>query len=118
MFHDLFIDVLVALFMALVAAGTGYMYKYLLPDVCRWLKTRFSADQYALAAKIACTVVAFVEQVYVQLHGDEKLNAALEILRQRLAERHIVLTEDDKRELIEAAVHGFNVGKERANATL
>jgi len=117
MFHDLFIDVLVALLTALATLGARYVYKYLLPDVCRWLKTRTSADQYALAARLAATAAAFVEQVYIQMHGDEKLNAALEILRQRLAERHIVLTEDDKRELVEAAVHGFNVGRERANAT-
>lgn len=56
-------------------------------------------------AKIA---VQFVEQTYKELHGKEKLDAALMALAGLLAEKKIKASEDEMRIMIEAAVAEFN----------
>lgn len=56
-------------------------------------------------AKIA---VQFVEQMYKDLHGKDKLDAALKTLSDLLAEKKIYATEAEMRVLIEAAVAEFN----------
>ena len=56
-------------------------------------------------AKIA---VQFVEQTYKNLHGKDKLDAALKTLSDLLAEKKIYATEAEMRVLIEAAVAEFN----------
>ena len=56
-------------------------------------------------AKIA---VQFVEQVYKELHGEAKLEAALIAFAGLLAEKKINASEDDMRIMIEAAVAEFN----------
>jgi hypothetical protein len=57
---------------------------------------------------VAKTVVQAVEQIYKDLHGEEKLNKALESASEMLAEKGIVVTELEMRMLIEAAVAEFN----------
>lgn len=57
---------------------------------------------------MAKTVVQFVEQAYKNLHGQDKLNAALYALSEILAEKNIKATEYEMRVLIEAAVAEFN----------
>ena len=57
---------------------------------------------------MAKAVVQFVEQVYKELHGEDKLNAALVTLADLLAEKKIHATEVEMRVLIEAAVAEFN----------
>ena len=57
---------------------------------------------------LAKTVVQFVEQVYKDLHGEEKLNAALTAFSEMLAEKGITITDLEMRMLIEAAVAEFN----------
>ena len=57
---------------------------------------------------VAKTVVQFVEQVYKDLHGEEKLNAALSTASDMLAEKGITVTDLEMRVLIEAAVAEFN----------
>ena len=54
------------------------------------------------------TVVQGVEQIYKDLHGEEKLNAALDAASQMLAEKNISVTEFELKMLIEAAVGEFN----------
>ena len=56
-------------------------------------------------AKIA---VQFVEQTYKDLHGEDKLNAALVTLSELLAEKKVFATEAEMRVMIEAAVAEFN----------
>ena len=56
-------------------------------------------------AKIA---VQFVEQTYKELHGEDKLDAALMALAGLLAEKKIDASADEMRILIEAAVAEFN----------
>ena len=54
------------------------------------------------------TVVQGVEQIYKDLHGEEKLNAALDAASLMLAEKNIAVTEFELKMLIEAAVGEFN----------
>jgi hypothetical protein len=54
------------------------------------------------------TVVRFVEQVYVDLHGQEKLQKAMQRASQILAEYGIQISEQELISIIEAAVNEFN----------
>lgn len=64
--------------------------------------------------KIAKTVVQFVEQCYKQLHGEEKLNAALTRMSDLLAEKGIEVSVMEMETLIEAAVAEFNEAFKKA----
>ena len=57
---------------------------------------------------IAKEVVQFVEQVYKGIHGEDKLNAALERAAELLAEKGIKFSAVEMETLIEAAVAEFN----------
>ena len=57
---------------------------------------------------LAKVVVQFVEQVYTELHGDDKLNTAVAVLADMLAEKGIHTSEAEMYVLIEAAVAEFN----------
>lgn len=57
---------------------------------------------------LAKVVVQFVEQAYKELHGEEKLMAALSVFADMLGEKKIKATETEMVVLIEAAVAEFN----------
>ena len=57
---------------------------------------------------VAKSAVQFVEQVYKDLHGEEKLNTALTAASEMLAEKGIHVSDLEMRVLIEAAVAEFN----------
>lgn len=57
---------------------------------------------------VAKTVVRFVEQVYKDIHGEEKLTKALEAAAGMLNEKGITVTDLELRILVEAAVGEFN----------
>lgn len=57
---------------------------------------------------VAKTVVQAIEQIYNDLHGDEKLNMALQSMSEMLAEKNIHISELEMRMLIESAVAEFN----------
>ena len=57
---------------------------------------------------LARTVVQFVEQVYKDLHGEEKLNVAMSSFSEMLAEEGITASELEMRMLLEAALAEFN----------
>lgn len=54
------------------------------------------------------SVVRFVEQVYTDLHGQEKLRAAMDRASQILATYGIYIAEDELQTRIESAVNEFN----------
>ena len=54
------------------------------------------------------TVVRFVEQVYTDLHGKEKLEAAMKRASLILADYGIQITDQELISIIEAAVNEFN----------
>lgn len=57
---------------------------------------------------LAKVVVQFVEQAYKNLHGQDKLHAALSTLSDLLAEKKIYATQTEMVVMIEAAVAEFN----------
>ena len=57
---------------------------------------------------VAKTVVQYVEQVYKDMHGDEKLAQALSAASEMLLEKGISISRLELRALIEAAVAEFN----------
>lgn len=54
------------------------------------------------------TVVQGIEQIYKDLHGEEKLDKALEAASEMLFEKGIKITEFELKMLIEASVAEFN----------
>ena len=57
---------------------------------------------------VAWTVVQFVEQVWQVLHGEDKLNKALETAEALLKKKGIAYDAEEMKVLIEAAVAEFN----------
>ena len=62
---------------------------------------------------VAKNAVQFVEQVFKNLHGEEKLNEAMKAASEMLAEKGINITELELRVLVEAAVAEFNKAFEK-----
>ena len=63
------------------------------------------------------TVVQSIEQIYKDLHGEEKLNAALASASEMLGEKGIFVSDLEMRVLIEAAVSEFNKAFEKGTVT-
>ena len=59
---------------------------------------------------VIATVVQAVEQLYKDLHGEEKLNKAIEGASEMLSEKGITVSEIELRYLIESSVNAFNEG--------
>ncbi len=57
---------------------------------------------------VAKTVVSAVEQLYKDLHGQEKYDKAVEAMSEMLSEKGIAISEIEIKMLIEAAVNEFN----------
>lgn len=86
---------------ALLTALAGY-----LGIVIKNLYTKHINDKTKEA--VAKTVVKGVEQIYKDLHGEEKLDVALSAASTMLTEKGIRVTELELRMLIEAALAEFN----------
>lgn len=86
---------------ALITAVAGW-----LAVVAKNLATKYINDQTKKA--VAKTAVQAVEQIYKDLHGDEKLDAALSAASDMLLEKGITVSDLELRMLIEAAVGEFN----------
>ena len=86
---------------AIITAIAGYI-GIVLKNLC----TKYINDK--TKQSVAKTAVQFVEQVYKDLHGEEKLDAALTAASDMLAEKGINVSELEMRVLIEAAVAEFN----------
>lgn len=77
--------------------------------VCLWAKalyTKYINDR--TKKDVAKTVVQAVEQLYKDLHGDEKLSKAITSASEMLSEKGITITELEIRLLIESALAEFN----------
>ncbi len=86
---------------AVLTALAGYI-----GIVAKRLYTKYVNDKTKQA--VAKTVVQAVEQIYKDLHGEEKLNKALEAASEMLAEKGITITDLEMRTLIEASLAEFN----------
>lgn len=65
---------------------------------------------------VANTTVNYVEQVYKDIHGDEKLQKAINIVTQTLVSKGITINEGQIEQLIESAVYGLNQGWNKLEA--
>ena len=75
------------------------------------LKSAYEQKVNTETAKVVVeNAVRFVEQVYKDLHGKEKLEKAVEQVSQILASKGINLSEAEINMLIESAVYGLNEG--------
>ena len=96
---------IVGLLLVAVAGCIGLTFR-------NWLSKWVSAETDRLdaetKAKVARTVVAFVEQVWKDLHGKDKLLKALEKARELVGKKGIAFDADEMMVLIEAAVAEFN----------
>ena len=91
---------------AIITAIAGYI-----GIVVKNLVTKYINDK--TKETVAKTAVKFVEQVYKDLHGEDKLNTALAAASEMLAEKGIAVTELELRVLVEAAVAEFNKAFEK-----
>ena len=63
---------------------------------------------------VECTV-KYVEQVFKEIHGEEKLNKAKDKALEWLNEKGIKVSDTELEILIEASVNGFNNGVKEAS---
>jgi intergrase/recombinase len=101
MFLDFINEYGTTILYAILTAVGGY-----LGIVVKNLYTKYINDK--TKEKVAKTVVQAVEQIYKDLHGEEKLNKALESAAEMLEQKGVAVTELELRMLIEAAVGEFN----------
>ena len=85
----------------ILTALAGYLGVVLKNLVDKYLADRTKRD-------VAETVVQAVEQIYKDLHGEDKLNKALSAAAEMLAEKGIHASDLELRMIIEAAVAEFN----------
>ncbi len=81
-------------------------------------KMRKIQEELTAKQELALLAVRFVEQVYTDLHGEEKYNKAAEWLVAQAAKIGLKLTADEVKGLIEAALREMKdaFGEEWANA--
>ena len=82
--------------------------------VVKNLATKYFNDK--TKRDVAKTAVQFVEQVYKDLHGDEKLNAAFAAASEMLGEKGIHVSDLEMKVLLEAAVAEFNKAFEKSTS--
>lgn len=87
--------------MAIITFVATYLGIYLKKVATKWLDNKTKQD-------IAKTCVKAVEQIYKDLHGEEKLQEALKAASEMLQSENITVTDIELRMLIEAAVAEFN----------
>lgn len=86
---------------AIITAVAGYIGIMVKNLVTKYLNDKIKKD-------VAKSAVQFVEQVYKDIHGEEKLKEALVAASEMLAEKGITVTDLELRVLIESAVAEFN----------
>ena len=86
---------------AIITAVAGYI-GIVIKNLC----TKYINDKTKQA--VAKSAVQFVEQVYKDLHGEEKLHEALVATAEMLQEKGITVSALEMRVLVEAAVAEFN----------
>lgn len=92
-------DLLAILIPALAALAVEYLRRRLGTEKVKRIQEELAAKQ-----ELATMAVRFVEQVYRDLHGEEKYNKAAEWLAARAREQGLKLTADEIKGLIEAAL--------------
>lgn len=79
------------------------------------MKSKINSE---MGEQVINNVVKYVEQVYKDLNGEEKLQKALETASLTLNEKGIKIGETELRTLVESAVYGLKQGLEAPTAVL
>ena len=85
-----------------LASGLGVLAKKL------WDKTVGDKVKEDTKKDVAKLVVKYVEQVYKDIHGEEKLDKALEAFSEMLGQKGIAISDLEMRVYLESALAGFN----------
>ena len=93
---------------ALLTAFAGYLGIVVKNLYAEWVNTKTKEA-------VARSVVKFVEQVYKDIHGEDKLNEAMKAFSEMLAKKGIAITELEMRVLLEAALAEFNKAFEKTD---
>lgn len=110
-FVDALLQALYPILLAVITAAAGALSQRLFA----YLSAHFSEQQLSLGREIASHAVEFVEQVFKDVHGPEKLNAALRQAKEFGAKYGVRYTDEQWKALIEAALHDFNTFWKKAN---
>lgn len=102
MMVNLVCDALVVLSTVAAALAVAWLKKRLGVEGMQKIKTELAAKQ-----ELAALAVAFAEQAYKDMRGDEKYQKAAEWLTDRAEELGIKLTSDEIKGLIEATLRAF-----------
>ena len=86
---------------AVITAIAGYIGIAMKNLYKKYVNTKIKRD-------VVETAIKGVEQIYEDIHGDEKLGKALDYASQMLAEHNIYVTDLELRMLVEAAVKKMN----------
>lgn len=73
-----------------------------------WDKTVGDKVKEDTKKDVAKLVVKYVEQVYKDIHGEEKLDKALEAFSEMLSQKGITISDLEMRVYLESALAGFN----------
>ena len=73
-----------------------------------WDKTVGDKVKEDTKKDVAKLVVKYVEQVYKDIHGEEKLDKALEAFSEMLNQKGITISDLEMRVYLESALAGFN----------
>lgn len=78
--------------------------------LAKWLYNKTIGDKMKdeTKEKVASLVVKYTEQVWKDLHGEDKLQKALEAFHDMLAEKGITISDLEMRVLLESALAEFN----------
>ena len=85
-----------------LASALGVLVKKL------WDKTVGDKVKEDTKKDVAKLVVKYVEQVYKDIHGEEKLNKALDAFSEMLNQKGITISDLEMRVYLESALAGFN----------
>ena len=96
---------------AIITAIAGYIGIALKNLYQKYVNTKIKRD-------VVETAIKGVEQIYKDLHGEEKLHNAMVAASEMLAEEGIAVTELELRMLIEAAVKKMNEEFRKGNTDL
>ena len=82
-----------------------------------WDKTVGNKFKEDIKKDVAALVVKYVEQVYKDIHGEDKLNKALEAFSDMLSEKGINISDLEMRVYLESALAEFNEAFKKTKST-
>lgn len=98
---DLFKECLLTVLSVILTTIAGYIGLTLKKEYTKYINNKTKKD-------VVKTCVKAVEQIYTDIHGEEKLNKCVAYVKGMLETKGITITHFEARMLIESAVNTFN----------